>query len=496
VLKAAGALISGGILGKLFGVGRELLLAALFGTTAPVGAYRIAQTATLIPVNFFTSDSLNAGFIPLYTRYIKEDRSKAQLLFWELVIVLMVLTFLITGFLFISSRLWVSILAPGFDFHSIDMAVNFLNVMALGVPFYVLGALFSYLEMGNGGYKLPALRASVQNLGLIMGTLLAFWLKEPVFLAWGFTGAYIIFSFWGAIMLSRRGYLSFPTKWSWYEAKSLLNNFWQIIRPLILLPFMLQGNIAIERAVASLMGIGVVAALDYAKLLSDTGVALLAVPLGLAGLSSLSGLTPEKVVEQLEKIIPILLIFTVPFSGFIAIHSEQVVQLLYARGAFDFESVNLTKKILFGLALGLWAQVAGYMLMKALNAQFRNREVVKFMGIALGLNACTNLLLYRLLGPFTLGLGASIYGLMLFILTIKALNLVNVLVPHMFWLGLGTVFYIPIAKLFHVNGWIGMGVDGLIFVMFWSVYILAVPKLRVVVLYTWKKTLHQKFKTN
>lgn len=478
MFKAAGALFSGGLLGKLLGVGRELLLAALFGTTAPVGAYRIAQTATLIPINFFTSDSLNAGFIPLYTRYKKEDPTKANILFWMLQAILTILSVFITIFLFWGAPRWISILAPGLDYRSAQMAVDFVRILALGVPFYILSSLFSYLEMGNGGYKLASLRASVQSFGLIAGTLAAFWFEQPAFLSWGFTGAYILFSLWGGALLARKGLLSWPCKWLWPDVRLVSETFWQTIRPLILLPFMLQGNIAIERAVASLMGISVVASLDYAKFITETGTLLLAVPLGLAGLSALSNLNSQGVSRYLERILPILLMVTLPISAFLAVHSEIVIQLIYGRGAFNTLSVNLTKNILLGLAIGFWAQIVGYVLIKVLNAQLRNSEAVKYMGVALGANALINIFLYRIAGPFTLGLGTSIYGFVLFILTLKALKLTRVTLPYIVWLGLGAILYTPVGLYFAIDGWIGLGVATFVFVIFWSVYVLIVPKLR------------------
>lgn len=54
------------MLSKVLGLVREVLMAKFFGTGDVNGAYRIAQTGTLVPINFMTSDSLNSAFIPLY----------------------------------------------------------------------------------------------------------------------------------------------------------------------------------------------------------------------------------------------------------------------------------------------------------------------------------------------------------------------------------------------------------------------------------------------
>lgn len=478
MFKATISLISGGLLGKLLGVTRELLLASLFGTTAPVGAYRMAQTATLIPVQFFTADSLNAGFIPLYIRYARQDTAKAQRLFWALALALILISLVVAGFLFWGSGFWIGLLATGFDEKSLNMAVSFVEVMALGALFFVIGALFSYLEIANGGYTLVSLRSSVQSIGLIIGTLSAFWLKNLIFLAWGFTGAYIFYSTWAGIWLFKQGILAVPSFEDFSDAQMLLNDLWRTLLPLLPLPILLQGTIAVERSVASLMGVSVVAALDYAKFITETGIVLLAAPLGLASLSALSGIDPDTVKERLHKLVPVMLIATIPVSAFLVLHNRLIVQILYGRGAFDAASINLTASILFGLAVGFWAQVAGYVLIKALNAQMRNREVIIYMAVALGFNCIVNVAFYKLLGPLALGLGASAYGLALFLLTARAFRIWGTIMPLLAWLAIGTGLYSLLALLLSGNGWFGLAKAFLLFSLFWGLFIFAVPLLR------------------
>lgn len=478
MFKAARLLFSGSLLGKLLGVVRELLLAAQFGTGAAVGAYRIAQTAVLIPINFFTADILNAGVIPLYSRYARHDSDRARTLTWILYGVFTLASGLVAGLLFWGAEGWVGILAPGLDRDSARMAAEFIQVLAAGVPFYVMGGLFSYLEMAEGGYTLASLRASLQSLGLIAGTCVAYWTARPAYLAWGFTLACAVFALWGALLLAWRGLLARPAAWQRAEVLVVLQDIWRIFRPLLPLPVVLQGSNAVERAVASLMGVGVVSALDYARFISETGMVLLAVPLGLAGLSTLSGLSPSEAQRCLQRVVPPILIATVPVSAFLALHSQQVIQVLYQRGAFDAGSSALTQGILFGLAVGFWAQVAGYVLMKALNAQLRNGEVLRFMVLALGLNMAANLSLYQALGPMALGLSSSLYGLILFVLSVRAIGIGATLLPSLAWLGLGTLLYVPLGLGLAREGWVGLLSGAAICALFWLLYISLVPVLR------------------
>ncbi len=468
-------LFYGSLAGKLVGLLREIIIAAFYGTSTPVGAFRMAQTATLVPVNFFTSDSLNAGFIPLYNRYRKESLEKAQSLFWLLKLILGFISIGISIGLFISSSWWIEIIAPGFNSEGLEIASLFIEIMAIGVPFYVLSLLYSFLAMANQKYYLASIRPSVQSAGMICGVLLAYYLDSIAMFAWGFTGAYILFFIIGATELLKSSLFHF----SFHTPALILSDFWKVIRPLLILPILLQGNIIIEKVVASYIGIEVVAAVDYAKFITETGVVLLAVPLGLVGLSKLSALNIEEIRSKLSEIIPIILILTIPASLFMVIHSELIISVIFERGAFSQASVRLTQDVLIGLSIGFWAQVVSYVLIKALNAQARNKEVVIFMSIALIANAFFNIFCYEILGPMVIGLGASVNGLILFVLSIRSFEMTKSIFPILIWLFITSFVYYIIYGLIRIDGSLGISFSMLIFAAYWFSCIYAIPVLRI-----------------
>jgi putative peptidoglycan lipid II flippase len=258
----------------------------------------------------------------------------------------------------------------------------------------------------------------------------------------------------------------------------MVNDSWRILKPLLALPLLMQGGFVVERAIASLIGVRVVASVDYAKFITETGMALLAIPLGLAGLSAWSGLDPDALKERLQKIVPFILIVTVPFSSFLLFHNRLLVKVLYARGAFDAESTTITASVLAGLAAGFWAQVAGYVLIKALNSQLRNREVVLFVAAALSANILVIVSLFKVLGPLALGLGASVNGVILLFLTTRVFSLSKKIIPVIAWLGAGAVPYSFVAFRIAGDTKIAMAAALLLFCIYWGLFIFAIPLLR------------------
>lgn len=478
--KAIGQLFGGNLLSKIIGFSREILVAALFGTGSAIGAYRIAQTGTLVPINFLTSDSLNSAFIPLYKRLHAESIDKAQSLLWALLVLFFILSLLLQPMLWLVGHYWVATLAPGLDVETSQLANSMLQVMGLGVPFYLLSALLIFLGMAKDDFVPMAVRPSIQNIGLLAGTAFAFILHEPLFLAWGFTASYIVFCGWIIRRMYHSAALQLPTIWRWLNLKQILSTFWKTLRPLLLLPIMLQGNIAIERAVATLIGLVAVSALDYARFITETMIFLVSMPVAFAGLSSWSSIDRDDLHKRLVKVVVLMLIVSVPVSAFLAFHAESVVALLYSRGAFDQTSLRATSDILFGISLGLWAQVIGYVLIKALSAKLKNNIVLVIMIVSLSANAVVNLFFYSQFGAITLGLGCSAYGLFLLAGTIIALDLWKDIKVHFFILVFGVILYCFFTQ-YAIKGDLIDVVKVGFSIVYWSIFLLIIPNFRNVI---------------
>lgn len=404
------ALLLGNLVGKLVGVAREVLLAATFGTGPAAAAYRIAQTATLTPINFFTADALSAGFLPEHAQRLAHDRAKASHYYQVVSRVLILVSILLAVSLIFFRATWVSLLAPGLAGGVIGLATNMLGIMAIGVPFYVSTALGSYLAISHGRYKLAAARPTVQSFGLIAGTVSAFALDRPALLAVGFTGAYVALAIWTALEVRRIGHRTRPVLDRHIMRRDLMV-FWWRLRPMLIAPLFLQGSWAVERSVATLIGLESVAAIDYARLITDTVVVMIAAPLGLSLLVPLSRMNSEDARSDIRKLMSEFMAVFVPVSSILAASSVPIVVLLFERGEFDGASTEATATILRGLSLGLFAMGLATVLLKALNARQLNRQAA--LGLVVGCTAMIafDLLTYDYLGPLALGLGAALSGL-------------------------------------------------------------------------------------
>ncbi|MBF6636110.1 virulence factor MviN [Rouxiella silvae] len=477
--KAIVSLISGNLLSKALGLIREVVVAALFGTGYVNGAYRVAQTGTLVPVNFLVSDSLTA-FIPLYKKFSAENEDKGKLFFWSMQLVFLIFSIFLTFAAIIFVGPWLSILAPGLDEKTRALSESMLIIMSLGIVLYLGSALINYVEMAHDDFLPMSMRPSIQNFGMLVGALFAYLINDPIYLAWGFTLSYGIFFGWVFCRGLKKGILGFPRKFELSVLKEVSASFWNTLKPLILLPFLYQGNIAIERAAATLISITAVSALDYAKFITETLLLVVSTPVALAGLANWGGLKPEIIKAKLVEAFTLLLLFSLPVSLFLGLHAKLLVTVLFARGKFDYNSIVVTAHILQGMSIGLWANVISYVLIKALNTQFRNKAVMGLMTLGLLSNALFNIFFHDYFKELTLGLGYSLYGLMTLAGCVYLLGIWNCVKNGVAYMLFFSVIYISLSYLniSLSNSLANLSLNGAIFIIFWSGVIYWVPSFR------------------
>src|SRR5690606_545227 len=144
-------------------------------------------------------------------------------------------------------------LAPGFDAATARTATLLVTVLAIAVPFYALASLYAAAGIAAGEAGLAAARASWQNVGVLAGTLCAWWTGEPFYIAAGFVLAYVGLAIYGGSAARARGLPFWPRRTDWGPAREALLTVWRAIRVLLLVPALVQLHLVVERRVATIV---------------------------------------------------------------------------------------------------------------------------------------------------------------------------------------------------------------------------------------------------
>jgi murein biosynthesis integral membrane protein MurJ len=474
---SVGALVSKGL-----GLVREVMLARYFGTGPVADAYRSALTLTLSPAHLLTTHTIQTCFIPLYTRMRGEDPARAAALFQGLLAIFLGAGLLLGVGLLAGAGILAKALLPGFDPDRQALTAAMLRIMALGVPAYIYYTLLASMAAGQRDYTLPIYRPGLQNLGLLAMIIVAVALHQPVLAAYGFTLTYVVMAVAGTWLLRARGQL--PVTWHLRRRDfgQLAGAFWRPLRPLLWLSLLVQAGILVERFLSSLVGPGTVAALDYARFITETTHALLLMPLGLVSLARFADVSEEHLRETADRLLTLMMLLLVPVSVFLVVAGGPVVQVLYERGAFDRLSQQATHLALVGLGAGLWAVSGAYFLRNVLHARARNGVVLVGEGLAVAVNVAFVLCTYRRLGILALGLGPSLGALAALGFYVHRLDLrAGTSLARLGLMLGGTLPYGAIALALQPrvgSGWPQVLAQGAWAIVFWSLWIGAFPALR------------------
>lgn len=451
-MKGVRSLFLGSFGGKAVGLTREIAFASVLGTGVYASSYRLAQTATLIPLNFFTADALAAGFLPRYKTLLIENHEASYRYYQVFRNLLVLFGLTLSVMLYLFSGPVITALAPGGTDSLIAESTKMLKVVSIGITPYLYVNIVSYRLMAAGHYTFASSRATVQSLGLIVTLPIAVMTNEFYLLAAGFTGAYVLLAAIGhqdsKKVLDHKHYRrKIGAGNYWAELKQTVST----IYPLIPIPLFLQGMIAAERMTASLISDGALASAEYARFITDTVIALVAAPLGMALLTNISGMNRDAALDIAKKKIYLALTFVTPISAILACCSTEIVRLAFQRGQFDATSTHETALVLLGMAIGLWAHLGNQLSMKSLQATGQN----KLVALAIGSGALATIFLlaktHEHLGAASIGISAAFGSLLSFVIFSMNLQMIGTVILQVARLATFTVVGLAVSKLCRIE---------------------------------------------
>ena len=422
VLKFTGLLMMGALLGKALGFVREIQLAKQLGANVVADGLRGAMVAVLMPIAPLQGDLVPSTLVPLYNEWRRERRSSRMMSSLCLAFAAIAAALAVLIALFADS--YVGLLVGGFGPEARAVTVSFTRIMTLAMPASVLVALFGCVEISLGKSRMTSIRASVQNVSILIGIGVMSCTGKVTAIAWAFSVSMIVTALYGFTMLWREGELS-PRDIRIEASIDAFKVFARRARPLFLQPLCDQGNTFLEKLLSSVLVVGTMASLDYARTITDTVFYIVSLPIGYIILGQ------DKSIVVRDRFILLcrpILHMALPASAFMLTFSTDIIRLVFERGAFQAEAISLTSASLQGISVGLWATTLGWILVRMLNAQQRNRTAAMVFVYAYVGNMITNVLTFRWLGSLGIGLGEAVRGVIILVGTTYALGCSRLLV--------------------------------------------------------------------
>jgi putative peptidoglycan lipid II flippase len=186
VTRSAFSVMVGSLVAMVAGLANQMVLAAVFGTSAEMDAY---LTALVVPT--YLQAVLLAGLpFVLIPAFVREDSAGSEGDAWSLAgtffwLTAGLLTLVAVGGSLLASQI-LALSAPGLSPGKADLAAQMLSVLMFVVPLTGLGSLTMGVQNARGRFFWPSVATGLGSIGNLVVVLVAYRTLGAVALAWGY----------------------------------------------------------------------------------------------------------------------------------------------------------------------------------------------------------------------------------------------------------------------------------------------------------------------
>jgi len=361
---------------RILGLVRNRFLAHFFAV-GTLDAYRAAFLLPDFVANVLIVGALSVAFIPVFTTYLNSKNEKEG---WRVassilnISLLFFALFALLLFIF-AGPINATLVVPGFrnDPGKLLLTTNLTRIILFGELLLIVGSFFTSLLQSFHRFIIPAIAPVLYNVGIIAGIL---WLRPTLGLASAAWGVVIGAILHILVQLFLVKHLGFKYK---FELKFKDPGVLKIIK--LSLPRAVGIGLAqvewwVSLFLASLLVgggyAGSVAILGFANDVQNFPIGIFGITFATAALPSLSTEWAAAKIEDFKatflSTLNQILYLTVPLSVLFIVMRIPVVRIIYGSGAFGWSSTVATAVTTSYFAIGIFAQSAFFLLIRAFYA--------------------------------------------------------------------------------------------------------------------------------
>jgi putative peptidoglycan lipid II flippase len=405
------------ILSRVLGFVRDVLIAAVLGTSFVADAFFVAFRVPNMFRRLFAEGAFDAAFIPLFARLLHEAGLEAARAFaGQTLSGLAVLLVAVVVLGEVAMPWFMLLLAPGFHDDPAKFALAVL-LARIALPYLVcmsLVALYTGVLNAQGRFAIAAFTPSLLNVVLII-VLLALVAtgntdkgQAGMALAWGIVMSGLLQVAVIAVAAARTS-MRLPL-----TRPKLTPDMSRLVA--LAVPGMLAGGIGqltgvVSTIIATLQD-HVVSWLYYAERIVQLPLGVIGVAVGVVLLPDLSHKLRSgdhrAAIASENRALEFALLLTLPAAAALVLAATPIMRVLFQHGAFTAADTEETAAMLSAHALGLPA----YVLVKVLHPSFFAREDTRtpmiFAAIAMGANVVLSLILFFAVGGIGIAVAAML----------------------------------------------------------------------------------------
>lgn len=422
ILKKGSVITAITLISRPLGYVREAIQAYLFGATLLVDAFIVAFNFPELIQTLFFSGATSAFLVPVCTKYMgdKEDFSKIYATFINLSITI---TLAASILFFLFSSAIVRVIAPGFSPEAQDITRLLFVIMIPVIMFHTILSVMKAFLNAKEHFAAPELSGIFWNLAFIAAALFLQKQFGIYSLAIGVTAGALIQIFIQLPYLKRLHIrYSFSMNLSHPSVLEAKNLFLGALIATSIVPI----NSFIGRIIGSYLPQGEVASLAYAFRIFILPFSLFAVPVYTVMFSKVSRLYHERKMKEIfvniDSSIILIAITLIPSTVVACTMGDDLIKILYERGAFTARETAITNRALFGYSVGLLFYALSLSFVRIFNA-FHDMKTPALVGVSsILLNAVLAYFFMITLGNLGISLATSLvsfYNFLVLLIILK-----------------------------------------------------------------------------
>lgn len=386
LIKAAAIISIGNILTRIFGVLRESVLAALFGTAGYTAAFVLADNTLTIFFDLLVSGAISSALIPVLSRYASATDPAKRAEFWHICNTLLTLGLCfaigVVGLLQIFTEPLANYMAAGETPEIKRVTADLTRIILFGIIFLTVASIMMAVLQALHRFAWSALSLMARNASVVVFALL--------FSSWGIWSMVVgvVFGTFLLVALQAPGLRDFRLRPSLDWKHPAVREILRLYRPIFLGLLVTSIVLIVDRSLASTTGDDSLGAMRYATTLQQFTLGLVGSAISIAILPTLSRQAENPDIASYRRTLTtglrLLIVLIIPATiGLLAI-ALPTISVLFERNAFQENSRWITFAALLGYLPGIPAAAIDQMLIFAFYAR-KNTLTPVLVGIAANL---------------------------------------------------------------------------------------------------------------